>query len=156
ITTTQLPSGTVGTAYPTTRLTATGGTSPLAWSATGLPTGLSINPATGDIGGTPGAGGSFTVNVQVSDSSGQTTSAQFTLVIVLKLQITTTSLPPGAIGANYATRLNASGGISPLRWSATGLPGGLLLNQSTGDITGAPTIGGSFTVSVTVTDSSTP
>ena len=41
ITTTTLPAGTVGTAYSTT-LAATGGVSPYSWSASGLPSGLSL------------------------------------------------------------------------------------------------------------------
>jgi len=39
------------------------------WAATGLPTGLSINPSTGEISGSPSASGTFTVSVTSTDSA---------------------------------------------------------------------------------------
>ena len=69
------------------------------------------------------------------------------------LVITTTSLPSGTVGEPYSATLAASGGGTPYRWSATGLPGGLTLNPNTGSITGTPTTGGLRTVDIEVTDS---
>lgn len=52
ITTTALPDGAVGVEYPSTTLTATGGTPPLKWSVTpALPPDLSLDIATGKISG---------------------------------------------------------------------------------------------------------
>ena len=48
LTTTSLPSGTVGAAY-SSQVAASGGTTPYAYSAASLPSGLSINSATGAI-----------------------------------------------------------------------------------------------------------
>ncbi|WP_412537926.1 trypsin-like serine protease [Longispora sp. K20-0274] len=50
----------------------------------------------------------------------------------------------------------ASGGTAPYAWSATGLPAGLSISSSTGQITGTPTTAGTSTVTVTATDSSSP
>jgi hypothetical protein len=50
ITTTTLPQALLGSPYSAT-LSATGGTTPYTWSATGLPPGLSVNPAAGTIAG---------------------------------------------------------------------------------------------------------
>jgi subtilisin family serine protease len=51
-------------------------------------------------------------------------------------------------------QLNASGGTPPYTaWTASGLPPGLALNGSTGQITGTPTTAGSYPVTATVTDS---
>ncbi|MFF3286906.1 alkaline phosphatase family protein [Streptomyces sp. NPDC003023] len=70
-------SSTVGTA-DSLQLSASGGTAPYSWSATGLPPGLSIDTATGLISGTPTAPGTFTVTVDLKDSAGKTDSATFT------------------------------------------------------------------------------
>lgn len=73
ISTTSLPGGTVGVAY-SAAITATGGTTPYAYSATGLPSDLSINSSTGAITGTPAlsAAGSHSVNVTVTDAGNPT------------------------------------------------------------------------------------
>ncbi|MBI4910527.1 MAG: putative Ig domain-containing protein [Acidobacteria bacterium] len=66
-----IPAGTVTAAYPTTTVTATGGSGSYSWPATGLPPGLSIHPSTGLISGTPssGTGSPVGVNVSVTDSA---------------------------------------------------------------------------------------
>ena len=69
---------TVGTAISPVNHTATGGTAPYTWSATGLPPGLSINAATGSITGTPTTAGSFTVTVTATDSSSPAQSGSAT------------------------------------------------------------------------------
>ena len=46
----------------------------------------------------------------------------------------------------------ASGGQPPYRWSATGLPDGITINATTGQITGIPTAAGNFGAAITVTD----
>lgn len=43
-------------------------------------------------------------------------------------------------------------GTGPLRFAAEGLPAGLVIDEETGEITGAPTAAGTFEVLVTVTD----
>ena len=70
IITTSLPAGMVGEAYSAT-LEATGGTTPYTWSisASKLPAGLSLNPATGKISGTPTESGTTELTVKVTDSA---------------------------------------------------------------------------------------
>jgi probable HAF family extracellular repeat protein len=65
----SLAGATVNIAYPNTTITASGGTAPLTWSATGLPAGLRIASATGIITGVPptNLGGPFTAQVTVQD-----------------------------------------------------------------------------------------
>ncbi len=65
--------------------------------------------------------------------------------------IATTSLPDGILGQSYFSTVMATGGTQPYTFSATGLPNGLGIGAS-GDITGIPTVGGTSTVNVTVTD----
>jgi Putative Ig domain len=84
--------------------------------------------------------------------------------IVAPLLITSSSLPAGAAGTPYEAQVEATGGTPPYRWSATGLPPGLSINQASGRITGTPLTAicvrwpcpqppASYTVTVTVTDS---
>lgn len=53
----------------------------LAYSATGLPSGLAINATSGLIIGTPSAPGAFTVTVKVDDGHGGTASASFQWIV---------------------------------------------------------------------------
>jgi len=81
ITTGTLPNGQMGTAYNTV-ITATGGTQPYNWSASGnVPPGITLNPSTGDLAGMPGATGTFSFTVTVTDASGQAAQKGFTLVV---------------------------------------------------------------------------
>jgi hypothetical protein len=76
----SLPDGVVFTPYSAS-ITATGGTTPYSWTATGLPTGLTINSTTGVVSGTPTAVGSYATTVTAADSAGKTASASSTIVI---------------------------------------------------------------------------
>ncbi|HEY7175063.1 MAG TPA: putative Ig domain-containing protein, partial [Micromonosporaceae bacterium] len=71
--------GTVGTAVSLT-LSASGGTAPYTFSATGLPAGLSIS-SSGVISGTPTTAGTSTVTATVHDSASGTASTTFTWTI---------------------------------------------------------------------------
>jgi hypothetical protein len=66
-----LPAGTVGASYNAT-LAVTGGTAPYSFStASGqLPAGVVLGGSTGTISGTPTASGSFSFEVSVTDSKG--------------------------------------------------------------------------------------
>ncbi|BCL76177.1 hypothetical protein JHS3_19130 [Jeongeupia sp. HS-3] len=67
----SLPAGQVGSAYSQTA-SASGGTAPYVFgiSAGSLPTGLSLDPSSGAITGTPTAVGTFNFTVQATDSTG--------------------------------------------------------------------------------------
>ncbi len=78
----QLPDGILNQAYTTT-VAASGGQPPYRWSAAGLPSGLTINTATGQIAGTPTAAGNFGVAVTVTDNALANVSDRFTLNINL-------------------------------------------------------------------------
>jgi hypothetical protein len=168
VTTTSLPAGVIGTAYTQT-LAATGGITPYTWAITtgSLPAGLSLNPATGVISGTPSGSFTGTTNftVTVTDSESptkKTASANLSITVTAPtLSVTTTSLPGGSIGTVYPSQtLQATGGITPYSWVVTtgSLPAGLSLNSATGVISGTPTgtFVGPVNFTVTVTDSETP
>ena len=151
ITTSSLPAGTLGASYTAT-LAATGGAPPYTWSASGLPSGLSISSA-GVISGTPTAAGSFSVTVQATDSAQVTATKAYSVTVAAALTITTATLPGGTVGTPYSQTLAASGGTAPLTWSvSTGtLPTGLTLS-ATGSLTGTPTAAGTFTFTIQVAD----
>ena len=56
----------------------------------------------------------------------------------------------GAANGAFTYQISASG--NPTSYGATGLPAGLVLNASTGEITGAPTVGGTYLVTVSATN----
>ena len=153
-----LPGGVYGVLYSTT-LAATGGTAPYTWSVLSqggpLPPGLTLDPSTGRLTGTPTASGSYQFQAGVADANGRTGSKLLTLNIEVALAITTASpLPGGAIGTPYQLQLTSTGGTSPFTWSIAGgaLPAGLTLDPSTGSISGTPTAGGNFSVTIGVKD----
>jgi hypothetical protein len=73
------------------------------------------------------------------------------------LVIQTTSLPKAYLKQQFETRLEAHGGITPLRWEITegALPLGFVLGRD-GILSGIPTETGEFKFTVTVTDSGRP
>ena len=132
--------------------TLTGGTSPLTWRATGLPSGLSIDPSTGTITGTPTTAGGYTVTVTVTDAYAKTSSTSFTWTVPA-LSIATPAAQRGEVGvAATALQAVASGGIKAYTWTTTTLPAGLSISTA-GVISGKPTTAGAYAIKITVTDS---
>ena len=162
ISTSSLPEAAVQVAYDFT-LSATGGTSPYSWSVIGgsLPPGIGLNASSGMLAGTPAASGQFSFTAEVQDSSTPanhyaTRALSITVASAApSLQISTSSLPAGAVQVAYSTTLSATGGTTPYSWSVMGgaFPPGLGLTGSTGAITGTPTQAGAFLFTAQVKDS---
>jgi hypothetical protein len=152
ISTASLPGGTVGTAYTST-LAATGGVPPYTWTATGsLPAGLALS-GTGVLSGTPSAGGSFTIGVKVTDSQGVTATKSLPLSVTGVAITTAATLPNGTASLPYSQTLSVTSGSAPYTWSTgASLPPGLSLSAA-GVISGTPSVAGSFSFTIAVTDS---
>ena len=158
VTTSALPNGTQNTAYNAT-VTATGGTTPYAWSILSgtLPVGLSLAASTGAISGTPTVTGGSTFTVQVSDANAQTATKGLSITIApaaVAPSVTTSALPGGTQNIAYSATVTATGGTTPYTWSIVSgsLPVGLNLAASTGAISGTPTGTGTSPFTVQVTD----
>jgi len=76
------------------------------------------------------------------------------------LSITTTSFSPSTatVGTAYGAQqaIAATGGTIPYIWSVSGQPSGMAMNATTGALYGAPTVSGTFNITVIVKDSSSP
>ncbi|MCK6414479.1 MAG: Ig domain-containing protein [Giesbergeria sp.] len=128
-------------------LTAQGGVPPYTWSASGLPTGLTLS-ADGVISGTPTAPkGSYKVVVTVNDEVGPVTK-NITIMVEGELAIdgctsdvsAPCSLPAAKVGEVYSYTLSFSIGDPsvPVVWTITGnLPSGLTMDAN-GTISGTP------------------
>ena len=157
-----LPAGVVNTAY-SQAVTVSGGTSPYGYSLSGvLPMGLSLTPATGAITGTPTAAGSYSFSISATDANNATSSAAFTIAIAPPAATFTFSPSGGALqqamaGEAYSQQITATGGVGTTIYSlASGaLPNGLVLNISTGQLTGplAADAQGDYSFSIQARDS---
>ncbi len=111
ITTTSVLDGTLDVPYSAT-LVATGGTPPISWSNTGgaLPTGLSLNPLTGVISGTPTATGTFNFSVTATDTTGAHLTQQLTITINPSIAACSSSGNNGVLSGQYAFSLSGYNG----------------------------------------------
>jgi hypothetical protein len=152
-----LPDPANGTAYSQT-LVASGGVGPYAFAVTAgaLPPGLTLNPATGEISGTPTAAGPFSFTITVTDDNGSTASVAYTVTVQPgpTVVIDLPDLPDGQEGVPYTASLEVYGATGPYTYSVSvgALPPGLALDPSTGEVTGTPTLSGAFTFTLYVED----
>jgi hypothetical protein len=158
ITVPPLPPAIVNTFYRTAPFTASGGAAPYIWSTSGsLPPGLTMNPYSGVISGTPTALGSSSFSVTLLDGGGvSVTTSVLVLAVNPPLSISPPALPPAFVNVPYSPApFQASGGAPPYTFAvSTGsLPLGIVLNPSTGVLSGTPTTAGSSMFTIQVTDS---
>jgi hypothetical protein len=142
--------GTVGVAT-SLQMSATGGTPPYTWSASGLPAGLTINPSSGLISGTPTTAATYNVTVTATGGGSGSTSFQWVISAPGGPVVTNPGNRTGTVGVATSLQMSATGGTPPYTWSATGLPAGLTINASSGLISGTPTTAATYNVTVTAT-----
>lgn len=136
--------------------TNSSGSGPLVFSATGLPTGASINSSTGLITGTiPQNFSVFSVKVTASNSCGSTTECfaiNFTCLAPTSTTLPNLTLDLGMHTIHTAQVFSSPCG-QPITFSATGLSEGVSINPTTGVISGVFIVLGTFDVVVTATTS---
>jgi hypothetical protein len=120
-----------------------------------LPPGLTIAAGTGTVSGTPTTGGTFPVTITVTDNAGFQGSTTFSWNVTNAVVVSGPGDQDSKVGAAI-TPVTFSGSdtssTAHLTWSATGLPGGLTLDPSSGTVAGATLRSGVFAVTVTATD----
>jgi hypothetical protein len=139
---------TVGAAF-SYQITATG--APIfSYNATSLPAGLTVNPATGLISGTATASGSYPVTVVAVNPAGPGSQTVTITVLPPAPVITSATAAAASYGAPFSYQITATS--SPTSYTATNLPPGVTVNTATGLISGAPTVTGTGTVTITATN----
>ena len=146
--------GTVDAAFSQT-FTATGILGTVTWSETGaLPAGITLNPSSGVLSGTPTVTGSFPITVKATDTNGCFGTSSYTLTI--NCQTITVSNPvtnTGTVNSPFSQTFTQVGAHGTATFTtASTLPAGLTL-ATNGTLSGTPTQTGSFPIVVTVTDS---
>jgi len=145
--------GSGGTFTPT----ASGSPTPVITESGALPAGVTYSG--GVLSGTPTVTGSFPINFTASNGIGSPISKSFALAVVA-IEITTRSLPTAHRNTAYSATLSKLGGVGAVKWTKNVvLPKGLLLNATTGAITGTVSkqaVIGTFPITFTVTDLAKP
>ncbi|HYG73908.1 MAG TPA: putative Ig domain-containing protein, partial [Planctomycetota bacterium] len=111
---------------------------PAVYGATSLPPGLTVDPTTGVIAGTPLLAGIYSVPISAGNIYGVATA---TLVITIGTVpgapvITSSTSVFGSLGQPFSYQITATNG--PTSFNAINLPPGLSINTVTGLISGTP------------------
>lgn len=162
IKTEDLPLGLIGAFYKALLAAGGGGIPPYTWSIPNeygaLPPGLSIEPKTGVISGTPSKEGVWNFAIKIADLAGFFAVKDFSIQVEPGLKITTASLATGTVGVFYSETLRAQAKNPPVSWNIpTGsgygdFPPGLNLDASSGYISGVPSKEGNWSFSVKLED----
>ena len=114
-----------------------------------LPQGVSLNPLTGDFSGSPVSAGEYSFTVTATNRVGDDVTRKFSGVVD---QAPVWNAHEGLAlqtGVAVSSTFTASGTPAPTYSILSGsLPEGLSLNEQTGEITGTPTVPGSYSVTL--------
>lgn len=157
----SLPDGSFGTAY-SQAITASGGTAPYQFTATGsVPTGLTLN-ANGSLSGTPTGTGTFNFTVTATDANSFTGTQAYTVNIAAVApgapSVSSVSVAAGGLGTPASAVVafappGSNGGSAITGYAVTSSPGGIVASGSASPIT-VPglTRGTAYTFTVTASN----
>jgi von Willebrand factor type A domain/Putative Ig domain/Immunoglobulin I-set domain len=119
--------------------------SAVSFSASPLPTGLSLNAASGVISGVPLVNGTFAVTIGAMNQYG-TDSQTLTLNLATGLPVITSSLNATGGEEQMGFDYSITASNSPTIFWASDLPVGLTVNTNSGAITGTPIYAGNYNI----------
>ena len=153
ITTSSLAQATQWRPYGVT-LKASGAT-PITWSASGLPRGLSINKSSGKISGTPAEYGTFK-NVTVTAKSLKGSGTKTFKLVVNRPPSIKWTLKDAIADTYYSDYVTVNYGTSPFQAAITrgSLPSGISMSVSGNNVyfKGTPKTAGSYSLTLRITD----
>lgn len=123
---------------------------PTSYSATGLRDGLTLDPGTGAISGTPATAGTVHLTISATNADG-TGSASLTITISAVPVITSAATATAVLRQPFSYGITAVN--QPASYSATGLRDGLTLNTATGVISGTPGTAGTVKLTISAANS---
>ncbi|MGI6737113.1 MAG: Ig domain-containing protein [Anaerovoracaceae bacterium] len=120
-----------------------------------LPDGLTLDPNSGNITGTPQKAGTYYFKVKCTNKDNESVVKGFAITINPAEITVDPVLPGGDTGEEYEIDITVDDNTGkPGKWSVTDgeLPPGMDLDQNTGEITGTPTKPGDYDFSITYTN----
>jgi len=137
--------------------TSSFGASPFTYSQPfgTVPTGLSFNTSTGVLSGTPTTEGFYTYVVRITDEMSCSGTQSYSQSVSPVITLSPSTLLGGVSGSTYTIQqITASGGIGPYIYTSSSgaFPSGITMNSS-GSISGTPSVTGSYPVVLKALDS---
>lgn len=121
---------------------ASGGTAPYVYAVAGgaLPQGLSLDPQTGTVSGTPARADNAAFTIGVADAAGLTATTPTGIAVSDPLSAPATPSGIADLGRSYSSSASTKGGRAPYAWTvaAGALPSGLGLDAASGAVSGIP------------------
>ena len=142
---------------------ASGGVPPYTYSMSGVPPGLTFDPATRTLSGTPTAAGTYTIVYRITGASGNSIATSIPTVVEPAIELTfehTGIFSPIVFQYTEGSPIapeefpGGSGGVPPYTYSMSGVPPGLTFDPATRILSGMPTAVGTYTMVYYVTDAS--
>jgi hypothetical protein len=130
------------------QITATN--NPTSYSASGLPSGLTVSTSTGAISGKPTVTGPYNVTIGATNGGG-TGTATLVLTVVPPPPVINSATTAKTV-VNTAFSYTIKGTNTPTSFNATSLPSGLSVNTTSGVISGTTTNTGTTNVSISASN----
>jgi hypothetical protein len=145
----------VGVELTPVKLVATGGTGTYTWNVeSGSAPGLSFDPATAELKGTPTTAGSFPIKLSATDSESRIATVVVAVTVSPALAIMTERVRAARVGRPYTETLATYGGVGRPTWKVVAgrFPVGVRLNRATGTVFGTPRHAGVYVLTFEVRD----